>query len=106
MQVHHVEDPLLIAKQLSNNNFDFGMDSHDMRVVAVICLVIFIILGVRPIIVLSEIQLVPDWRRTYVDVELQRDSSIRDEIARDFASLNHKEAAWWDDPAAAAEHQR
>lgn len=90
VQVRHSRDPLLIAKDLSQSTYDFGMNSHDLRVLSVICLVIFVLLSVRPIVVLSEIQWVPDWKAGFKSEEGGQDS----------------DEAWWDNPEAAERHER
>lgn len=49
-------DPLLLAKQLSKGTFDFGLSSHDMKVVGFLGLVVSILWLIRPCIVVCSVR--------------------------------------------------
>ena len=61
-QVRNGKDPLLVAKQLTDNSLDFGMSAHDLRVIGVLIIIISVLAGIRPIIIFSQIRSVPSYR--------------------------------------------
>ena len=67
VQVRHVGDPLLVAKDISHNQYNFGTSARDLRVISAILFVIFVLLIVRPVVVLSEVQWIPDYQSAYID---------------------------------------
>ena len=62
-------DPMLLAKNLSDNTFDFGMSSHDLAAVGFLGLIISLLLVIRPCIVVCSIRRIPK----YQDLERMQD---------------------------------
>lgn len=65
---------MLLAKELSNNEFDFGLSSHDMTALGFLGFIISLLLMFRPCIVVCSIRRIPH----YKDLEKQRESEFYD----------------------------
>ena len=72
--LRHSDDPMFIAKSLSNNTFDFGLSAHDLAALGFLGLIISLLLICRPCIVVCSIRRIPK----YQDLEKMRDSEIPD----------------------------
>ena len=68
------EDPMFIAKSLSNSSFDFGLSSHDLAALGFLGLIISLLLICRPCIVVCSIRRIPK----YQDLEKMREGEISD----------------------------
>lgn len=58
-EVRSSNDPMLLAKQLSDETFDFGLSSHDLQAIGFLGLIISILLMFRPCIVMCSIRRIP-----------------------------------------------
>lgn len=53
---------MLVARQLSDNTFDFGLSSHDLAAAGFLGLIISILLIFRPCIVICSIRRIPKYQ--------------------------------------------
>jgi hypothetical protein len=60
--VRNIDDPMLMARSLSNNTFDFGLSSHDLAAAGFLGVVISILLMFRPCIVICSIRRIPKYQ--------------------------------------------
>lgn len=60
--VRNGKDPMLAAKELSGNSFDFGLSSHDMAAAGFLGLMISLLLLCRPCIVICSIRRIPRYQ--------------------------------------------
>ena len=70
--VRSKEDPMLEAKKLSSNSFDFGFSTHDLRAIGFIGLFISLLMVFRPCIVICSIRRIP----RYEELERQAAQGI------------------------------
>ena len=55
-------DPMLLAKNLSNNTFDFGLSSHDLGAMGFLGMIISCLLMCRPCVVMCSIRRIPKYQ--------------------------------------------
>lgn len=61
-EVRSSQDPMLLAKKLSNNSFDFGLSAHDLQAIGFLGLIISVLLMFRPCIVICSIRRIPRYQ--------------------------------------------
>lgn len=59
--VRNGKDPMILAKQLSGETFDFGLASDDLFVLGILGVVISMLMMVRPCVVLCAIRRIPNF---------------------------------------------
>ena len=57
--VRSASDPMLAAKMISGNTFDFGLSSHDLAALGILGCLISLLLMFRPCIVVCSIRRIP-----------------------------------------------
>ena len=72
--VRHGDDPMFVAKSLTDNKFDFGMAEHDLAALGFLGLIISLLLICRPCIVICSIRRIPK----YQDLEKMRENELPD----------------------------
>jgi hypothetical protein len=85
--VRNGKDPLLLAKQLSDGTFDFGLSSHDLRVIGLIGLFCSGCWLVRPCIVVCNVRGLLDFRKnheSFRNLDDLSDSNMTTIRTRDF----------------------
>ena len=60
--VRSSSDPMLVAKNLSFNSFNFGMSAHDLRALSLIGLIASCLLICRPCMVVCSIRRIPKYQ--------------------------------------------
>ena len=72
--LRHGDDPMFIAKSLTDNQFDFGLSAHDLAALGFLGLIISLLLICRPCIVVCSIRRIPK----YQDLEQMRENEVPD----------------------------
>ena len=50
LTVRNSKDPLLAARSLTDQSLDFGISSHDLRVVGILMIFISVCAGIKPVL--------------------------------------------------------
>jgi len=75
LEVRSKEDPMLLAKKLSKESFDFGFSAHDLRAIGCIGFFISMLAMCRPCIVICSVRRIPNYqelvKQDEIDPELE-----------------------------------